>query len=157
MLKEKLNKLMENLVDLMGLDPIGFRFEDLKKEDSRLYIKEGVIAINETYKENELEAAKCLIHEVRHVFQLYYIYFRQDELAALWRKEIQNPFQLTDCQDEAQLQEYLGQHTEMDAFAFTQLYVKHYYKKEIKHPLKPYQEILDQYKESLIALYPELV
>ena len=54
--EEMLAKLIpfgDGVANYLGIDPVPIVFEELGKEDSRIYIKEQYIAINEALKENE--------------------------------------------------------------------------------------------------------
>ena len=52
--EEMLAKLIpfgDGVANYLGIDPVPIVFEELAKEDSRIYIKEQYIAINERYME----------------------------------------------------------------------------------------------------------
>ena len=66
----KLEELKNNLFEYLGLEPIEIKYEDLGVEDSRFYTHDLYVSINEKYKDNEYETMKCLIHEIRHYYQL---------------------------------------------------------------------------------------
>lgn len=69
--KEKWNEeeMLSNLLDFqffvfedLGIEPIPVIFEDIE-EDSRLYVRDGYIAISRKLKNNKIECAKCIAHE----------------------------------------------------------------------------------------------
>ena len=67
----KLIPVSLNLSNYLEVEMVPILFEDIT-EDSRLYLKEGYIAINEKYKGDYIECLKSLCHEYRHLYQLYY-------------------------------------------------------------------------------------
>ena len=82
-----LKPLCERIADRLGIDPLEIRFEDLS-DDSRLYIKDNYVAINKKYENDYVETAKCIAHEYRHVFQIFYVQIFFDERSLRWKKEL---------------------------------------------------------------------
>ncbi len=85
--------------------------------DSRLYIKEQYVGINNKYDSNYEECAKAIAHEYRHVFQLLYVYMFSDELAERWIKEMNDAVNTSNINETGS--NYISQEIELDAFAFT--------------------------------------
>ncbi len=135
---QELDELSKRICNHLGLDVLEYKFENLGIEDSRLYIKEEYIGINIKYKNNYLECAKCLSHEYRHVFQLYYMNIMNDERAKRWKEEFSNAKVGTD-------KEYLGQELELDAFAFTKYYLDKYENLKTNCNIKDYEKVVDMY------------
>lgn len=80
---------MKRIVDHLGLDPMPIKFEKIS-DDSRIYFQTGYIAINENLKDNYVECAKSIAHEMRHVFQILYAKLMNDERAVRWKEEFQH-------------------------------------------------------------------
>ena len=83
----KLDELAKRIANHLAVEELEIKFDKII-DDSRLYPKEGLIVINEKYKDNYIECAKSLAHEYRHVFQIYYANLMNDELAKIWREEL---------------------------------------------------------------------
>ena len=64
-----LETLKEQVADHLGIEVLPIKYE-LMTDDSRLYAKEGYVAINLKYKDNFIETAKSITHEYRHAFQI---------------------------------------------------------------------------------------
>ena len=74
--EEMLSKLMplhKELANYLGIEMIPVICEDIE-EDSRFYFKEQYIVISPRMLEKYSEAAKSLVHEVRHQYQVKCIY-----------------------------------------------------------------------------------
>ena len=136
-------KLQNEVAEHLGIDPLPIKFEDLGDEDSRLYLKEEYVGINVKYKNNYLECAKCITHEYRHVFQLFYANLFDTETALRWKKllatHINSATMNTDGSD------YISQELEIDAFAFTKFYLKQYEHINVKNKVNKLDEYLDAY------------
>ena len=88
-IKHKLIKLSEEVADYLGIDLIPIEYENLEIDDSRLILKPiPKIVINVKYENNFIESAKCVTHEMRHIFQIYYVNLMNDKLARIWKKEL---------------------------------------------------------------------
>jgi hypothetical protein len=86
-IKEKLIKLSEEVVDYLGIDLIPIEYEKLEIDDSRLILKPtSKIVINVKYENNFIESAKCITHEMRHIFQIYYVNLINDKLLESGKK-----------------------------------------------------------------------
>lgn len=86
-IKEKLIKLSEEVVDYLGIDLIPIEYEKLEIDDSRLILKPtSKIVINVKYENNFIESTKCITHEMRHIFQIYYVNLINDKLLESGKK-----------------------------------------------------------------------
>ena len=141
----KLIKLSMDVADLLGIDYLPIMFEEMA-EDSRIYFKEEYIAINEKYKDNYIECAKCVTHELRHVYQLFYVRLSNDAKAKRMKEELANMKEL-DPNDLNSISNYSFQEIEIDAFAFTKWYLKNYLDIEVIHPSKDYEKLINAYLE----------
>ena len=146
--EEMLSKLIpfsEKVAKHLGVDSIPIVFEELDKEDSRIYFKEQYIAINERYSCNLEECMKCLAHEYRHLFQYYMIaLFSKDDsaygrLARVYKEDFDNQVGIEDYE------KYMLQVVEIDAYAFTKVYLKKYYKLDITISNKSYSKIVEEF------------
>ena len=133
----KLDELAKRIANHLAVEDLEIKFEKII-DDSRLYPKEGLIVINEKYKDNYIECAKSLAHEYRHVFQIYYANLMNDELAKIWREELHSVVTSGDTGYEMQL-------LEIDAFAFTQYYLENVEGIKTEHPNTIYQEIIEKF------------
>ena len=136
----KLKELKNNLFEYLGLEPIEIKYEDLGVEDSRFYTHDLYISINEKYKDDEYETMKCLIHEIRHYFQLVVVICGEDDNPqySYWKKEFKNSIKLKP-------EDALCQYIEIDAFAFTKYVLKEWYGIEYHHYDNEYDKILDKF------------
>lgn len=123
-LDKKLIELSERISEHLGIDPVPIKFEDIEPDDSRLCIKGLYISINNKYKDDYLECAKCIAHELRHVFQMFYVQVFSDERAKRWKEELAH--QINSSNMDSDGKNYLAQELELDAFAFTKYYLKEY-------------------------------
>ena len=146
--EEMLSRLIpfsEKVAKHLGVDSIPIVFEDLDRVDSRIYFKEQYIAINERYSCNLEECMKCLAHEYRHLFQYYMIaLFSNDDsavgtLARLYKEDFDNQVGIENYT------QYMMQVVEIDAYAFTKVYLKKYYKLDIKISNKSYSKIVEEF------------
>ncbi|WP_025725410.1 hypothetical protein [Acholeplasma granularum] len=130
-----LNKRISNR---LGIEELEFKFEDIK-EDSLLYLKENYIGINKKYENNYLESAKCLAHEYRHAFQIFYINIYQNERSNDWRKDFSK---LNETLSET---DYIELEIELDAYAFTKYYLEKFENLSVTHPNKSYEKLIINY------------
>ena len=93
-------------------------FEDMK-EDARLYFDKECVAISTVHQKSFNEVMKSILHEYRHVFQREYIKTHDDEIAKIWRREIE------DIRN-GRSNEYFTLLTELDALAYTKYYLQTY-------------------------------
>ena len=121
----KLNELSKRIDNHLAVEELEIKFDKII-DDSRLYPKEVLIVINEKYKANYAECAKSLVHEYRHVFQIYYANLMNDELAKIWRDELGTPKNSNNINinNATEFTEYSLQMIEIDVEAFTVNYLK---------------------------------
>lgn len=89
--KNKLLKLSHDVAVFLGEETLPIEFDPLGMEDSRLVVRpKSKIVINSKYQNDFVECAKCITHEYRHVYQIYYVKFMNNKLAELWKSELAN-------------------------------------------------------------------
>lgn len=132
--------IANKLFDYLGLEPIEIKYEELGEEDSRFYTKELYIVINTKYYNDELETLKCLIHEIRHYYQLVIVAYRIDiePQYKYWKDELQFNIKLKP-------EDALCQYIEIDAFAFTKYILNRWFQIEYHHHDKDYDNLLDTF------------
>jgi len=118
-----LKPLCIRIANRLGIDPLDIKLEDLT-DDSRLYIKENYVAINTKYENDYEECAKCIAHEYRHVFQLFYVNIFNDERSIRWEKELQGVINSSNMDSNGS--NYIAQEIELAAFAFTKYYLEEF-------------------------------
>lgn len=118
-----LKPLCIRIANRLGIDPLDIKFEDLT-DDSRLYIKENYVAINKKHENDYEECAKCIAHEYRHIFQLFYVNIFNDERSERWKKELQDVVNSSNMDSNGS--NYIAQEIELDAFAFTKYYLEEF-------------------------------
>lgn len=118
-----LKPLCIRIANRLGIDPLDIKLEDLT-DDSRLYIKENYVAINTKYENDYEECAKCIAHEYRHIFQLFYVNIFNDERSERWKKELQGVINSSNMDSNGS--NYIAQEIELDAFAFTKYYLEEF-------------------------------
>lgn len=144
-----LKPLCERIADRLGIDPLEIRFEDLS-DDSRLYIKDNYVAINKKYENDYVETAKCIAHEYRHVFQIFYVQIFFDERSLRWKKELQSMINSSNINESGT--NYLSQEIELDAFAFTKFYLENLENIKVKNRIDGYDQYIDIYIENAKAI-----
>ncbi len=134
----KLIKLKNELFEYLSLDTIKVLYEDLGEEDSRFYTHDLYIAINTKYKNNELEQMKCLIHEIRHYYQLVVVVLGIDAEPQYnyWKEEFNMKLKPKD---------EMCKYIEIDAFAFTKYILKDWYGIDYHHHDKNYDYLLSKF------------
>ena len=115
-LGKQLKTICNEIAEHLGIDPLPIKFKDLGDEDSRLYTRDVYVGINKKYKDNYEEIAKCIAHEYRHVFQIFYAELFHDERAARWKGLLRTQINSSTMNDEGS--NYINQYLEIDAFAF---------------------------------------
>ena len=135
---ERIKQIQEQIANHLGIEVLPIKYQNIEPDDSRLYAKEGFVAINEKYTNNELETIKSIAHEYRHAFQIYYASLMKDKLSQIWREELAVAKTGEDSG-------YLGQALELDAFAFTKWYLAKYLGIEIVHPDAEYERVIQAY------------
>ena len=141
----KLKKLCKRISYRLGIKPLQIKFEEIS-DDSRLYIKEKYVAINKKYENNYVETAKCIAHEYRHVFQIFYVQIFSDERSLRWKKELQSMNNSSNIGESGL--NYLSQEIELDAFAFTKFYLENFENIKVKNRIAGFDQYIDIYIEN---------
>ena len=137
-----LKPLCIRIANRLGIDPLDIKFEDLT-DDSRLYIKENYVAINKKYENDYEECAKCIAHEYRHVFQLFYVNIFNDERSIRWEKELQGVINSSNMDSNGS--NYIAQEIELDAFAFTKYYLEKYENMKVDNKIDKLDFYIQEY------------
>ena len=142
----KLFPLSFELSDYLGIDYYPILFEELS-EDSRIYFEEEYIAINIKFKDDYFECAKCVSHELRHIYQLLYVKVSSDNRALRMKGELEHPV-ILDPNDITSITNYSFQEIEIDAYAFTKWYFKKHLNMDVIHPSRDYEKIITAYMQT---------
>ena len=120
-IKDKLIKLSKEVTDYLGIDLIPIEYENLEIDDSRLILKPiPKIVINIKYKNNFIESAKCITHEMRHIFQIYWDSLMNDKFARIWKEELAQAKSSANIDvNSNEYNDYSLQVIELDVFAFS--------------------------------------
>jgi len=137
-----LKPLCQRVADRLGIDPLDIKFEEMI-DDSRLYIKEEYVAINKKFENDYVECAKAITHEYRHVFQIFYANMFNDDRARRWKKELNQAINSLNINEMGS--NYISQELELDAFAFTKLYLERYEAIPVESKIEGFDEIIDKY------------
>lgn len=140
-----IKQIQSQIADHLGIEILSIKFQKMS-DDSRLYAKEGYVAINVKYQNNELEITKSIAHEYRHAFQIYYARLMNDDRARRWKEEL-------GIAKNGDTPGYLGQELELDAFAFTKWYLGKYMAIDVVHPNEMYERVICVY----IKKYEEIM
>lgn len=129
------------LTELLGLESIPIKVEDLGEEDGRFYLEGPYIAISDKLIDDKLERLKTLIHEYRHYYQVAVVETNDtsEPLLNEFRDELVNGPKSTDPA------ELMCQYIEIDAYAYTKYILKRVYKIEYHHYDPLYDELLDKF------------
>lgn len=145
-LLEEVFKYQLDICNLLSIEIIPIVFEDGIEDDSRLYLKERYIVLSDKIN-TPLEAIKCIAHECKHIEQLIRASAPSTKQEHRWKKCFDNLFNVNDYSNIDELSKYAVQETEIDAYAFTQFYIKERLGINMVYPNKEYQMIIDRYKE----------
>lgn len=145
-----IKQLQNEIAEHLGIDPLPIKFEDMGQDDSRLYLKEEYVGINKKYKNDYEECAKCIAHEYRHVFQIFYANLSDTETAKRWKGLL--GMQINSSNMKADGSDYLEQELEIDAFAFTKFYLEHYEGIKVVNRIDGLDDILDLYIEKNLRI-----
>lgn len=123
---DKLIKLSEDVADYLGIEAIPVEYESLEIDDSRLVLKPiPKIVINKGYENDFIESAKCITHEMRHIFQIFWANLMNDKVAIQWKQELSRVKNSANINvNSSEYNNYSLQSIELDAFAFSQFYLK---------------------------------
>lgn len=127
------------------IDPVPVVVEEMK-EDSRYYIKENYIAISSKLIMDEIEAIKCLLHELRHAKQFNCI---TDENSTHPFKEIWISELIYETSGISQ-EEQLGLMIEIDAYGYQKLMLKKLFDIDWHYPNEEYDKVIDSYVEKYL-------
>lgn len=137
-----LKPLCIRIANRLGIDPLDIKFEDLT-DDSRLYIKENYVAINKKHENDYEECAKCIAHEYRHIFQLFYVNIFNDERSERWKKELQDVINSSNMDSNGS--NYIAQEIELDAFAFTKYYLEKFENMKVVNKIERMDFYIQEY------------
>ena len=129
------------LCNYLELEPIPVIVDDIL-EDSRYYPKESYIVISSNLIGDEVEALKCLIHEMKHYQQYMCVIHNITTVPQLedWKKDFKiNYANITSYE------EMLTLSVEIDAFSFTKYIMDKWFNLTINHPEPIYDELLTRY------------
>ena len=142
----KLDELAKRIANHLAVEELEIKFDKII-DDSRLYPKEGLIVINEKYKDNYIECAKSLAHEYRHVFQIYYANLMDDELAKIWREELGTAKNTNNINinNATEFTEYSLQMIEIDAEAFAIYYLRTFENINVSRKEEWFQKLIEVY------------
>ena len=150
-MQKKIELLSQKVSDYFNIEQIPISFDNTILDDSRLNIKPKFsIVINGKFKNDYFECAKAITHEYRHLFQIVYSYYYDDEIATNWKRELQTMKSSENADiiyDDEEHTDYAYQELEIDAFAFTKYYLCNYEDLIVVHPNKLYEEVIKKYIE----------
>ena len=145
-IKQKVINISEEVADYLGLDLIPIEYENFEIDDSRLVLKPiPKIVISIKYEDNFIESAKCITHEMRHIFQIYYVNLMNDKLARIWKEELAQAKSSANINvNSNEYNDYSLQAIELDAFTFSQFYLRRY-NIYFKYEDKKFQRLVEVY------------
>lgn len=141
-----IEQLSKEIAKHLDIDPLPIKFEELGNEDSRLYTQEEYVGINKKYKDDYEELAKCIAHEYRHVFQIFYASLFQDGRATRWKGLLKTQINSSTMNDDGS--NYINQELEIDAFASTKFYLENLEDIEVINRIDGLDKYLDLYIEN---------
>lgn len=146
--REKLKLLGKRVAEHLGVEEIPIEFVALDGEDSRLELKPTprVLISDHTYIKYEYYAL-CIAHEYRHAFQIYWVNFMNDNLAEVWREELQDAknSENIDIDNQEEYTKYKMQAIEIDAEAFAIYYLRTFENINIKRKETWLQNLIEAY------------
>ena len=146
--REKLKLLGKRVAEHLGVEEIPIEFVALDGEDSRLELKPTprVLISDHTYIKYEYYAL-CIAHEYRHAFQIYWVSFMNDNLAEVWREELQDAknSENIDVNNQDQYTEYKMQAIEIDAEAFAIYYLRTFENINMRRGEDWFQRLIEKY------------
>ena len=138
------------LAKYLEVDLIPVICEDIY-EDSRFYVKEQYIIISTRMLKSYSDAAKSLIHEVRHQYQQKCINDPNTKenpiLVNFWKDDMPKLFNPLTYLNVDEDNPYLSNIGELDAHAFSKWYLKEKYFIETHYPQLEYDTLLDLFAE----------
>ncbi len=138
-----LAEVSECLCSYLGVEEIPIICETIK-EDSRYYPKEQFIIISDKVIMNEVEALKCLIHEIRHHYQYTCVSTNNlsEQMLEQWKEEFKTLYQDSSIQ--------LCSMLEIDAYAFTKFIMKEWFNQDIIHYDETYEKVINLYMSKYV-------
>ena len=141
--EELLERLWPDIVKIcsyLGVEPIPVVMDDFT-DDARYMIKGNYIIISSRLVDDEIEVKKCLIHELRHYYQLICIEHRigNELLRKAWIEDLKRDYMRLDQGERLCLS------IELDAYAFTKYLMKKMYNLDCPYPVDFYDRLIDEY------------
>ena len=131
--------------DDLQIEPIPVIFENIE-EDSRLYVRDGYIAISRKLKDDKIECAKCIVHEARHAMQIIYVGLKiEHPMLPEWQRDLIGDKEINSNSTNEELTDYISSTIEVDAFAYQKYIINKYYGVMTYHPNEEYENILNYY------------
>ncbi len=141
-----MKNIVNKVVKKLGIEEVPIVFDASITDDSRLELRPTVrIVINEKHKDNFIEYTKCIVHEYRHLFQIFWARLMNDDIARRWKEELSKAISSSNL-DQNSIEDYYFQELEIDAIAFTQVFLKQQYGIIVIEKNEKYQQIIDLYK-----------
>lgn len=149
--EEKRNRLKElgkRVADHLGVEELPIEFVELDGDVSRLVLKPTpkIQVTDHTYLKYEF-LASCIAHEYRHAFQIYWVSLMDDNLAKVWKEELQDAKNSENI-NAANQDEYTGykmQAIEIDAEAFAIYYLRTFEKINLRRKEEWFQNLIEAY------------
>ena len=137
--RETVEELQDKLCEILGVDKLKIIRKEIK-EDAILDLINNQIIISSKYNDSIIESKKALIHEMRHQYQLYCIALdiKEERMRKMWAFELKYDEPIFKSEYRNLL------FTEIDAYAFTKIYMKREYDFNIKYSNK-YEKIVKDY------------
>lgn len=145
--EEMLGKLQKVVFEVcerwLFINPISILFsDDIGTDEARYDLKEQVIWLNTKNQNNFISLLDCVLHELEHLYQHYYISSCDTPKARRWKKEFENYIADEDPFGN------LTQEIEIDAMAFSQLVLQLDYGIRYEHSDPIIQELINRYLQS---------
>lgn len=116
--------------------------EHIGNDEARLDIKEKVIWLNPKNQSSWVSLIDSTLHELEHLYQLYYVSNYDTPKALRWKNELKNYIGEEDPLGN------LIQEIELDAMAFAQIVLESDFVIKHKHVDPVVQELIDRYIKS---------
>ena len=143
-LLSELHQFHLDICNVLNIECVPVIFEDGLEDDSRIYIKDMYIALSDKIT-TLLEGIKCIAHECKHIEQLIRAKEPKTEQEERWHLCFYQSFVVNDYDSEEEITKYALREIEIDAFAFTQVYIKERLGIDTVYPNEFYQEIINYY------------
>lgn len=128
------------------VEPVPIIVEDIP-DDSRLDLKNLCIIISKSKILDKTEALKCIIHEYRHIYQITTVMggVNIHPLFNLWKENINTLFHPEYVNNMDEVNAYMAQPLEIDAFAYTKFFFRNYLNQELICFSEDTEAMLDEY------------